>query len=463
MLRLSTGIKGLDNILCGGLIGGSSVLIEGSPGCGKTTLGVQTIVEGINAGEPGLILTFEQFAEQIYRDAARFGWDLKTMERENKLRIICTSPQVINDQLLQASGPIYQIIENIGAKRILIDSFTHFRRITNEETSLRELMFSMINSLKWRGLTVMLTKELSLNEQSSFEEYLVDTIIALSYQETPTDGRRRLIEVLKSRGHEHLPGKHGFRFANDGMQVYPRQTLNVPACQDFQGTLCTGIDGLDDLLGGGIPVGSNMLLCGPAGVGKTTLSLQTINNVLQDQSQKAVLFLHEESPEHIFRRADGFGWDLRGLVAKGQLVIEYEDFAQIDIDEYLFRIDELMYSLAPSLMVLDNLFTLLHTVSHDFHLVAEKIARLTRIVKDHGCNSLLINPSTYGTKQISRFGVEESFCDGVIIMGTESIQGVRKRFIEVYKLRNQKHVTGECRMEINSEGINTFYTKKDLL
>jgi circadian clock protein KaiC len=460
VLRLSTGIKGLDDVLCGGLIAGSSVLIEGYPGCGKTTLGVQAIVEGVISGEPGLILTFEQFAEQIYRDAARFGWDLRSMERENKLRIICTSPQVINDQLLQAAGPIYQLIESIGAKRILIDSFTHFRRITTEETNLRELMFSMINSLKWRGLTVILTKELSPKELTGFEEYLVDTIIDLSYQTTPTEGRRRLIEVLKSRGHEHLPGKHGFRFALDGLQVFPRQTLGIPQYQSFQGALCTGIDGLDDLLGGGIPVGSNVLLCGPAGVGKTTLSLQTINNVLQDKERKALLFLHEESPEHILHRADSFGWDFRGFIKKGQLIVQYEDFAQIDIDEYLFRMGELMKNVGPSLVVVDTLPTLLHTVSHDFHLVAEKIASLTRIIKYHGCNSLLINPSMYGAKQISRFGVEESFCDGVIIMGTESIQGARKRFIEVYKLRNQKHVTGQCRMEIVAEGIRIFYLKK---
>lgn len=459
MLQISTGIKGLDRILCGGFIAGSSILIEGSPGCGKTTLGVQTIVEGILSGEPGMILTFEQFPEQIYRDAARFGWDLRAMERENRLRVICTSPQVISDQLLQPSGPIYQLIERLGIKRILIDSFTHFQRITVEETSLRELMFSMINSLKRMGLTVIFTKEMSVKGATGFEEYLVDTIITLSYQETPTEGRRRLIEVLKSRGHEHLPGKHGFRFASDGLQVFPRQAPVLPEFQLFQGVLKTGIEGLDDLLGDGMPLGSNVLLCGPAGVGKTTLSLQTINNVLQDSRRKAVLFLHEESPEHIFERTESYGWDFRELAAKGQLIVSYEDFARVDIEEYLFRINELMQTHSPSIVVVDTLPTLMHTVSHDLRLVSEKIARLTRIIKYHGCNSFLISPSLYGSNQIGRFGVEESLCDGVIILGTESIQGSRKRYIEVYKLRNQKHVTGRYRMEITEEGIRIFYVK----
>ncbi|NLK50996.1 MAG: AAA family ATPase [Syntrophomonadaceae bacterium] len=462
MQQFSTGVKGLDIVLCGGLRVGSSVLIEGAPGSGKTTLGVQTIVEGVKAGDPGIILTFEQFPDQIYRDSARYGWDLPTMERENKLKVICTSPQVINDQLLQVSGPINQLIKNIGAKRILIDSFTHFRRISMEETNLRELMFSLMNSLKQRGLTVLFTKEFSPVEAESFEEYLVDTIISLTYQETPTEGRRRLVEVLKSRGHEHLPGKHSFKFSSEGLQVFPRHLPQIDEINELKvlpGVLPTGIEGLDSLLGGGVPNGSNILLCGPAGVGKTTLSLQTIHNALQDRSRKAVLFLHEEMPEYILRRAESFGWDFRKFIEQGQLIIKYEDFIQIDIDEYLLKLNEMMQAVGPSLVVVDTLPTLMHNVSHDIQLVAEKIARLTRVIKYHRCNSLLISPSTFGAKQIGRFGFEESFCDGVIILGTVSFEDARKRHIEVYKLRNQKHITGLHRMEITEEGIRIFYVR----
>lgn len=457
MQQVSTGIKGLDTVLCGGLLLGSSVLIEGSPGCGKTTLGVQAIVEGVNSGEPGLILTFEQFPEQIYRDASRFGWDLQLMEKENQLKVICTSPQVISEQLLQASGPLNQLIDSLGIKRILIDSFTHFRQITVEETKLRKLMFSLINSLKRKGLTVFFTKEYLNGDHTSFEEYLVDTIISLSYKSTPNEGRRRMIEVLKSRGHEHLPGRHTLRFGPNGLQVFPRQSLDLPVYHMFEGVLRTEIAGLDDLLGGGIPRGSNVLLCGTAGVGKTTLSLQVINNVLQDTNTKALLLLHEELPEYIFKRADVFGWNLRNFAKKGQLIINYQDFNRIDIDEYFYRMAELIEKNKPSIVVIDTLPTLLHTVSYDLHLVTEKIARLTRLIKYYGCTSLLICPSPYGSQQIGRFGIEESFCDGLIILGTRSINGKRKRHIEIYKLRNQKHVTGEYRMEITDEGIRILY------
>ena len=93
--RVKTGIAELDQMLSGGFLPQSANLIEGAPGTGKTTLGMQFIYNGITAyDEPGLILTFEEFPQQYYQDAASFGWDFRRLEAENKLRVIMTSPEV---------------------------------------------------------------------------------------------------------------------------------------------------------------------------------------------------------------------------------------------------------------------------------------------------------------------------------------------------------------------------------
>ncbi|MCL6639607.1 MAG: ATPase, partial [Firmicutes bacterium] len=297
MNQIPTGISGLDHILCGGVMPASAVLLGGPPGCGKTTLGIQFIVNGVRSKENGLIITFEQFAEQLYRDCEHFGWHLREMEKKRQLRVVLTSPEVLREHLLNPQGMVHSLITAMNVKRVLIDSVSHFHRLTRDEAELRELVFSILNSLKQRDITVALTKEISTGERSSFEEYMVDTIVSLAY-ETRGSRRKRTIEVLKTRGHDHLSGKFTFTFTPEGVVVFTEPAVReVKAGSDSVKLLPTGITGLDAMLHGGFPDSSTVLLCGPAGTGKTTLSLQTMYNNMVNSGSRAVLFLSEEAPE----------------------------------------------------------------------------------------------------------------------------------------------------------------------
>jgi len=224
MERVKTGIPGLDEMLGGGFLPQTANLVEGAPGTGKTTLGMQFIYHGIVAcGEPGLILTFEEFPQQYYRDAASFGWDFRRMEREGRLRVVMTSPEVSKADLEQVGGRIERLAREIGAKRVLVDSLSHFERLSEEPARLRGIIHGFINSLKRENLTAVLTREsvALLGEAEGTGDdvaFLVDAYVLLRYVEIESAMRKALL-VLKMRGSNHDKGIRQFGITSRGVEV----------------------------------------------------------------------------------------------------------------------------------------------------------------------------------------------------------------------------------------------------
>jgi circadian clock protein KaiC len=224
MDRVKTGIKGLDEMLNGGFLPETSNLIEGAPGTGKTTLGMQFIYNGITQfGEPGLILTFEEFPQQYYHDAEAFGWDFRGLEQTDKLRVIMTSPEVSKADLESIGGRIEAMTRGIGAKRILVDSLSHFERLSDDAVELRGVLYSFMNALKREGLTSVLTRESPalIGEGDSTEEevaFVADSYLMLRYVEIESAIRKALL-VLKLRGSDHAKDIRQFEITPSGIEV----------------------------------------------------------------------------------------------------------------------------------------------------------------------------------------------------------------------------------------------------
>ena len=224
MERVKTGIKGLDDMLTGGFLVETANLVEGAPGTGKTTLGMQFIYNGITQfNEPGLIMTFEEFPQQYYRDAETFGWDFRGLEQADKLRVIMTSPEVGKSDLERVGGRIEAIAREIGARRILVDSLSHFERLSDDPVELRGVLFGFINALKREGLTSVLTREslALIGENSSAEEevaFVADSYLMLRYVEIESAIRRALL-VLKLRGSDHAKDIRQFEVTPSGIEV----------------------------------------------------------------------------------------------------------------------------------------------------------------------------------------------------------------------------------------------------
>jgi|GEM_PF-646582 len=253
--RVPTGISGLDDLLYGGFLEGDAVLVAGAPGTGKSTLGMQFLYEGIKQyDEPGFFITFEEFPQQIYRDAMNFGWDFRGLEEEDKLKVLFTSPDLMYQDIKRHEGIFPEMIREIGAKRVVVDSITHFQRLANNAGELREIIYSLINALKREGLTPLLLRELVEGEVvgTVAEEYTADSVLHLTMDRIGAQ-RMRFVEVLKSRGSRHVPAKSFFTIRDQGLTVVsPFQE----AFFRYQEAISIGVPDIDSLMGGGIPYGS---------------------------------------------------------------------------------------------------------------------------------------------------------------------------------------------------------------
>jgi len=216
--RIQTGIAGLDEMLTGGFMPKSANLVWGAPGCGKTTLGLEFLYRGALQGSRGLWISFEEFPRLLYRDAAALGWDLESLEQENKLQLAFTSPNVFLRNLEADDN----LLDRFQPERVVVDSISHFRRITQNPHELRQVFRQVVNRLKRAGTTSLLIGESSQADFCRVDKgqisFLVDSIITLNYVEIDSEIHRALA-VLKMRGSDHAREIRRFEIQTGGITV----------------------------------------------------------------------------------------------------------------------------------------------------------------------------------------------------------------------------------------------------
>ena len=222
--RSPLGIPGLDKMLRGGLVSGSIALLQGAPGTGKTTIGMEFLHHGVmEQDEAGLLVTFEQFPHTLYRDALAHDWNLRELEQDGKLRVVFTSPQVFLSSLQSPISPINSAIRDMNVKRAVIDSVTHFQTLTRNPVELRAFYNHLINGLRREGITSILLSEDSgpdfVRGDRGRLAFVVDSVILLRYVEIDSV-MQRAVAVLKTRGTDHDPMIRRFEIKRGGITVH---------------------------------------------------------------------------------------------------------------------------------------------------------------------------------------------------------------------------------------------------
>lgn len=260
---LTTGIEGIDTILHGGFPRGSAILVEGAPGTGKSTLGMQFLHHGaLEVSEPGIYITFEEFPQQFYQNMRAFGWDMRQLERRNMLRIVCINPDVFYREMKKPDGLLDALVHELGAKRIVLDSISLFHYLNKDPSATRQMIYTLCNAFRKHGLTALLLSEQTSGSHDPIgsEHYVVDGVIRLALEEQMDTFRKRILEVTKMRGCSFMEGEHIYRITGGGIYLVPALTMVEDTAVIGNGRLPTGIGQLDKLLQGGIPRSSAMIL-----------------------------------------------------------------------------------------------------------------------------------------------------------------------------------------------------------
>ncbi len=223
--RIPSGIFGFDELIEGGIEKNSTVLVAGSAGTGKTTFGLQFLYYGaVKYNEPGILISFEESKESYYRHNAEYGWDFEDLEKKGLFRVLEYKPHQVGRLLDQGGGPIRDAINQMGAKRLVIDSITSYSLLFRDEYQQRENILKFFELLRKWNCTSIIISEMSPKEAETAKGsvgFLVDAVISLYYEKKEEkDVRVHSLEILKMRGTKHTNKVCALNFEKEGIKIY---------------------------------------------------------------------------------------------------------------------------------------------------------------------------------------------------------------------------------------------------
>ena len=458
---LPTSVPNLDAVLGGGIPAYSLNVIAGSPGSGKTILAQQILFSYIKNQPEAKALYLSTLSEpsmKVVRYMQYFNFFDGAVFGE---RVIYqdVGSFLLEHPLTAVADQIMALVNEHHADILVIDSFKAIHDLAQDEGDFRRFCFDLSIRLASCRCTSFLVNECDQTLITKSTEFAIaDGIFYLSISEragTPS----RFLQIYKMRGRDSQMEPFPFLISNDGIKVLsPALTLrrrehNLEIEED---TLSTGINGLNYLLKGGVPLGRSLILSGVSGTGKTTFALQFLIEGASQQ-ERGLLLSFEETRDRLYRSAIGFGWDIERYEKEGLLRVLFVPQTDIRIEEQLEQLIQEVEHFQPRRLVVDSLSVFLYRVQ-DPAIQREKTFQLATLMQRVGGVGILISDiPANDTRRLSRFGIEETIADGTLVLSTEMVGKRRERYLEIFKMRAADYVAGRHRMEITDTGIQVFY------
>jgi circadian clock protein KaiC len=453
--RLPTGISGLDIILGGGLVEGASYIVQGHPGAGKTIFANQVAFSNVARGGKVLYITllaethdrlFQSLGTLEFFDATQLGTNISYISVFQTLRA---------EGLSAVVSLIRQEITRQGATLLVFDGLLSARDRADTNLDVKTFVAEVQSQAAFAGCTALFLTSTRIAEESP-EHTMVDGVIELHDELIGVRAVRRL-QVKKSRGTAALGGYHQFEITSAGVAAYPRMEATAASTtpmdeQAISPPISSGTNGLDAMMGGGLPRGSVTLLFGPSGSGKTAMGLNFLSQA--STNEPALHFGFYETPARLQAKARALGVDLETALQSGALEVIWNPMTENLLDKLGHRLIDAIRARGVKRLLIDGLGGFERAAVYQPRLV-EFFAALMNAIRSLGVTTVatwelrdLFGPT------VAAPGPEiSSLLDNLVMLRHVEINSRYKRIISVLKVRDSAYEPVIREIEFGPRGI----------
>jgi circadian clock protein KaiC len=457
--RISTGSTGLDDILKGGLDANRMYLYEGRPGTGKTTLALQFLLEGVRVGEKVLYISLSENERELRLVSKRHGWSLdgveifelippeNTLDPDRELTVL--HPAEV--ELSETTKLIFDKIAALSPTRIVIDSLSELRLLAQSSLQYRRQILALKNFFGTLRCTVVLLDDLTSHENDMQLHSLSHGVVLLEQLAIDYGAERRRLRVVKMRGIEFRGGFHDFTIKKGGLQIYPR-LIAAEHHTVFLGEFTpSGNPELDKLLGGGLERGTNALLIGAAGVGKSSVAV-TYALAAAERGEHAVYFAFDEGRGTLEARAKTIGLPLGPALESGKIRLQQIDPAELSPGEFAANVRRSVEEDNARVVVIDSLNGYLNAMPDGRFLILQ-MHELLSYLAQQGVLTILIL-AQHGLVGPMDTPLDISYLsDAVVMLRYFEHAGTVRRALSVVKKRSGDHEHTIREFRLTSGGI----------
>jgi len=441
-----TGVRGLDDILGGGLTARRLYLIEGVPGSGKTTLAMQCLMAGAARGERVLYVTLSETGEELRSVAVSHGWDLSgivihelmpsELDLEPELQNTMYHPSEV--ELGETTKRILREVEAAKTSLVVFDSLSEFRLLAGSPLRYRRQILALKQFFATRACTVLLLDDMTASDRDLQVQSIAHGVIVLEQMNPEYGAERRRLRIAKMRGVRFHGGYHDYVIRKGGLDVFPRLVAAEHRHALDRAMLPSGVTELDRLLGGGIEAGTSTLIVGAAGTGKSTLAAQ-FAAAAGSRGEHAAMFIFDESPETLLSRCRQLNVPLPQCVEQGSITLKQIDPAELTPGEFTHTIRQAVEQNGAKIVVIDSLNGYLNAMPEERFLTIQ-LHELLMYLGQKGVATILISAHQGLVGSAMTSPVDTSYlADAVVLLRYFETRGEVCQAISVMKKRGGEH------------------------